>query len=71
MSIRFYDVVPLAMKSIAHNINALHFFVADLASSRIFLPIQSTLDLESFLCRSLGDQVDNGFVINQRLCTPI
>lgn len=33
--VRLYDVIPFAMKGIAHSINALHFFVADFASGRI------------------------------------
>jgi hypothetical protein len=44
-SVRFYDVVPFAVKGIAYNVDAFHFFVADLSTSRIFAAIQSTLDL--------------------------
>ena len=62
-SVRLNDVVPLAVKGIAHNIDAFHFFVAYLATSRIFPAIQSTLDFEPLGCRRLGDQVNYCFVI--------
>ena len=59
------------MESVAYNIDAHHFFIADLAPSRIFPTIQTALDFQTFGSCSLGDQVDDGFVIDQRLSAPI
>ena len=66
-----YDVVPLTVKGVAHNVDARHLLIADLAPSRILATIQTTLDFQTFGGCRPGDQVDNGFVINQRLAAPI
>ncbi len=59
------------MKSIAHNVDLLHFFAADLAPVRILPTIQTAFDFQPFGRRRLRDQVNDGFIINQRLPSPI
>jgi hypothetical protein len=68
---RFDDIVPFAMKSIGMKIDSFHLFWGDFATGGIFAAIQSADHGQSFRGRRLGDEMDDGFVVTQRLATPI
>ena len=53
------------------NVDLLHFLIGDLAPGWIFSAVQPAGHFQSFRRGGLGDEVDNRFVIAQRLSTPI
>ena len=69
--IRFDDVVPFAMELVSLDIDLFHFVVANLAAGRIFPAILSTRHFQSLGGCSPGDEIDDRFVITQRLATPV
>ena len=65
------EVVPLAMKFVGFEVNALHLFIAYCAPGCVFASIESAGDFQS-LCRGRpGDEIDDCFVIPQWLSAPV
>jgi hypothetical protein len=60
------DIVPFAMKPIRLKMDALHFFLGDLAAGWIFAAVQSACHFRSFRSGRLGNEIDDGFLIAQR-----
>ena len=65
------DIVPFAMKLIRMKVDPLHLFQGDFAPDGILAAIQAASDSQSFGGRGLGNEMDNGFVVMQRLPPPI
>lgn len=59
------------MKRVTSQLDALHLFVAHLASGWIFSTIQSAPDLEALRGGCSGDEIDDRFIIAQRLAAPV
>ena len=66
-----YDVIPVAVKVVALDIDAFHFLVADSPPSLVLATIQPALDLESLGRGGLGNQIDDRLVVPQWLPTPV
>ena len=65
------DIVPFAMEPGALDVELAHFLIRDLAACGILSAVESARDLQAFGGGGVGDQVDDGFVVAQRLATPI
>ena len=59
------------MKLVGLKIDTLHLLVGDFATGWIFSAIQSACRFESFRCRRLSDEFDDGFVVTKRFSAPI
>ena len=59
------------MKLIAFNVDMLHLLSGDLAPGRIFSAVQPAGHFQPLRGGGLGDELDDRFVIAQRLSTPI
>ena len=59
------------MKLVAFDVDARHFFITNLAPGWIFPAIQSTRHFQSLRRGGPGDEIDDRFVIPQRLSAPI
>jgi len=64
------DIVPFTMKSIGM-IDCFHFFRGDFTAGGVFAAIQSAAHGQSFRGRCLGNELDDGFIVTQRLAPPI
>jgi hypothetical protein len=51
--------------------DSLHFLICNLSPSGVFASIEAAGDLQSFRRGSLGDEIDDGFIVSQWLPTPI
>src|SRR5487761_1405649 len=65
------EIIPFAMKRVGLELDLLHLRSAYLASRRVFASVQSTGHRQSFRGGGSRDQVYDGFVIAQRLATPV
>jgi hypothetical protein len=65
------DVVPVPMEAVAFQVDTLHLLVGDSPPGGVFSAVQTTDDLQALRGRRPSDQVDDGFVVAQRLASPI
>jgi hypothetical protein len=63
--------VPLAMKLIGLKIDTLHFLIGDLVPDGIFPAVQSACHLQPLGRGCLRNEIDDRFVVAQRLTAPI
>jgi len=59
MFLRLDRVVPLAVKGIPSNLHQCEFFVTDLATLRIGVGVEFSLNLQASRGRGIGNQVDD------------
>src|SRR2546428_13830498 len=64
------DVVPVSMEAVAFQVDAVHRLVGDSPPGGVFAAVQTTDDLQALRGRRPRDQVDDGFVVAQRLASP-
>ena len=67
----FDDVVPLAVKFVGMQVDPFHLLCGDLAACGVFALIQATDYAQAFRRGGAADQIDDRFVIHQRLATPV
>src|SRR2546427_10144364 len=65
------DVVPVPMKAVAFQVESLHLIVGDSPAGGISSAVQTTDDLKALRGRRPSNQVDDCFVVAQRLTSPI
>src|SRR6266849_5995878 len=65
------DVVPVPMEAVAFQVDAVHLIVGDSPAGGVFSAVQTTDNLKALGGRRPSDQVDDGFIVAQRLASPI
>src|SRR5258707_3597537 len=65
------DVVPVPMDAVALQVDSLHLIVGDSPACGISSAVQTTDDLKALRGRRPSNQVDDCFVVAQRLTSPI
>jgi IS5 family transposase len=65
------NVIPVSMRRDFRNIDSVKFGIADLDSRKIFVGVMLTNHFQAFGSRCIGNQIHNGFNVNQRFTSPV